>query len=85
MRVATTSAAYAHLGQVVYPIYELSTRDLPDLHDGSLEDWEAVLPSASLTHSDFVRDYGRPVDPSSLAFRVFLAWHDASHRAAARR
>jgi hypothetical protein len=72
----------AHLGEVVYPIYELSTADLPNLHDQSLEDWEAVLPSASLTHNDFVYNGGvaARIDPENLAWRVFLAWHHASQR-----
>ena len=39
---------------VIYPIWELPTRDLPDLHDGSLDDWESALPNASLNQSDFV-------------------------------
>lgn len=34
----------AHVGGTVYSIYELPTSSLPDLHDGTLEDWEEVLP-----------------------------------------
>jgi len=73
----------AHLGKIVYPIYEIPTSDLPDLHDGTLEDWEAVLPNASMDHNYFTRDnnYGPGgIDPGDLAFRVFLAWHSASQR-----
>ena len=93
MRTALTAVAFltavlagpasAHLGDIIYPIYELPTADLPDLHDGTLEDWEGVLPNASLNHNDFIRDNsGIPgtVDPDDLAFRVFLAWHSASQR-----
>jgi len=79
--------ASAHQGDIVYPIYELPTADLPDLHDGTLEDWEEVLPRASLDHNDFVSwgdggptTPGPPIDPDDLAFRVFLAWHSASQR-----
>jgi len=81
--VVLMGAARAHLGEIVYPIYELPTSDLPDLHDGTLEDWEEVLPNASLNHNDFIRDNSGitgTVDPEDLAFRVFLAWHSASQR-----
>jgi len=73
-------AASAHVGDIVYPIYELPTSDLPNLHDGTLEDWEEVLPGASLDHNDFVYDGGITggIDPANLAWRVFLAWHSAS-------
>ena len=40
--------SHAHVDDVVYPIYELPTADLPDLHDGRLEDWESTVPGASL-------------------------------------
>lgn len=76
-------AAGAHLGDIVYPIYELPTADLPDLHDGTLEDWDAVLPNASLTHNDFRFldiGLGGAIDPDDLAVRVFLAWHYESQR-----
>ena len=79
--------ASAHQGDIIYPIYELPTSDLPDLHDGTLEDWEGVLPNASLDHNDFISwgrggstTQGPPPDPDDLAFRVFLAWHSASQR-----
>ena len=81
--VAWVGAANAHLGDNVYPIYELPTSDLPDLHDGTLEDWEEVLPDASLDHNDFQRNNAGitgTVDPDDLAFRIFLAWHSASQR-----
>ena len=72
----------AHQGEVVFPIYELSTADLPDLHDRTLEDWEAVLPNASLTQNDFIwsLNIASSVSVEDLAFRVFLAWHGASQK-----
>lgn len=75
-------SARAHLGDIVYPIYEVPTADLPDLHDGTLEDWEDALPNASLTHNEFQFDSGTSgrIDPGNLAIRVFLAWHHASQR-----
>jgi hypothetical protein len=82
LAVSLATPAGAHQGPMVYPIYELPTADRPDLHDGTLEDWEAVLPGASLDHNDFVYDGNleSAVDAEDLAFRVFLAWHGASQR-----
>lgn len=65
----------------MFPVYELATSDLPDLRDGTLEDWEEVLPGAQLDHGAFqVWGTGGQVDPGNMAIRVFLAWHRASHR-----
>lgn len=76
-----TSAASAHIGGLVFPLYEIPTGDLPDLHDGTLEDWEDVLPGTSLDHNDFaplnVSD-GAGINPEDLAYRAFMAWHSAS-------
>ena len=87
LAVALAGTAGAHQGDIIYPIYELPTADLPDLHDGTLEDWEEVLPGASLDHLDFISwgdggptTLGPPINPDDLAFRVFLAWHSASQR-----
>ena len=45
-----------------------------------MEDWDEVLPYASLDHNDFVYsgNFVDEVDLEDLAFRVFLAWHHAS-------
>ena len=75
----------AHVGDRVFPIYELPSSDLPDLHDGTLDDWEDVL-TASLDHRDFAVRYdkgqadNRPVAEEEIAFQVFLAWHHTSQR-----
>lgn len=76
--------ASAHLGERVFPIYELPSSDLPDLHDGTLEDWDEVL-VPSLDVSDFRGLYidgedGGPVDRERIAFEVYLAWHYPSQR-----
>jgi len=47
------SAAQAHLGTRIYPVYELPTADLPDIYDVSLEDWEDALGFPTLTNADF--------------------------------
>jgi hypothetical protein len=61
-----------------FPVYELSTGELPDLRDASLADWEDVLGGVSWTHDDFaplaVSD-GAGIDPADLAYRSFMAWH----------
>ena len=66
---------WSHTGRTIFPVYELPSSDLPDLHDESLEDWEEVLPNASLTHDDLEMSNLESSDTGDLAFRVFLAWH----------
>ena len=75
-------SAGAHVGDRVFPVWELPTSDLPDLHDDTLEDWEEVLPDASLDNNDLnvTIDETQKMDPSDLAIRVFLAWHGGSQR-----
>lgn len=74
-------AASAHLGLRILPVYELSSSDLPNIEDGTLEDWEAALPLGSFTHVDVEPAVGvQPLDPDDMAFRVFVAWHNASQR-----
>jgi len=63
-----------------FPIYELPTSDLPDLTDGTLDDWAEVLPGTSLDQNAFaplaVGD-GAGINPEDLAYRVYFAWHSA--------
>ena len=82
LTVALAGAVDAHLGDTIFPIWEIPTSDLPDLHDGTLEDWEEALPMASLNHNDFVytANWESVVDAEDFAFRVFLAWHSASQQ-----
>lgn len=40
------------MGGSAFPIYELPTSDLPVLGDGTLADWEEVLPGPSATSVD---------------------------------
>lgn len=70
-----SSSVEGHVGATVYPIYELPSADLPTFHDGTLEDWDQVLPNASLTHAEFTLTDGDRVELDDFAFRVFLAWH----------
>jgi hypothetical protein len=81
--LGVASTASAHIGGLVFPIYEVPTSDLPDLNDGTLEDWEDVLPGTSLDHNDFaplnVSD-GAGINPEDLAYRAFMSWHSAGQR-----
>jgi hypothetical protein len=74
--------AESHTSDFVIPVFEIPSSSLPDLFDGTLEDWEAVLPNASMDQTFFSGiEIGQQVsDPGSIAFRVFLAWHFASQR-----
>ena len=68
----------AHVGDVIYPIFELAPSQLPNLHDGTLEDWDEALPNASLTQNDFLSIV--PPGREALSFRVFLGWSLAEQR-----
>lgn len=70
------STVWAHVGDTIYPIYELPPSQLPDLHDGTLEDWEEALPNASLTQNDVWSFTGE----SDVPFRMYLAWSHAEQR-----
>ena len=80
--VVLSGPSSAHQGDRVFPIYELPTSDLPDLHGGTLVDWEDVLPDASLDYNDLnaIGDVTQVPEPTDLAVRVFLAWHNGSQR-----
>ena len=71
--------AHAHIGDEVYPFFELLDEDLDriDLTDGSVEDWYEVIGEPSLTASDFVWE-DQSYDPSDVDFRIWLGWHQGS-------
>ena len=73
-----TDRAPAHMGERIYPIYELTDEDvvLIDLHDGSIDDWLDTIGEANVTALDFTGDY----DPADFEFRVWLAWHRSTNR-----
>ena len=72
-------AAHAHIGDQIYPIFELLDEDLDriDLTDGSVEDWHEVGGEPSLTASDFFWLFGA-YDLSDVDFNIWLAWHQGS-------
>lgn len=75
--------SWSHQADLVYPIFEVPSADIPNLHDGTLDDWEAVLPNASLTHNDLLQYgnlEGESIDPENLAFRAFLAWNFSTQK-----
>lgn len=69
---------HAHVGPLVFPVYEFPPGWLPDLQDGSVDDWEDVIPKASITFSDLVPVdaalYQATLDQSDLTVRCFLGW-----------
>jgi len=75
------SGASAHIGDRIYPIFELSEADLADidLRDADITDWEDVLGDASLVTTDFFQDptvgYGAQYDPADLDYRIWLGWN----------
>ena len=77
--------APAHVGDRVYPIFELTDEDvtLIDIKDGSVDDWLEVVGEPSLTLLDFVGEKiggSHVLHPSDLDFRIWLAWHNATDR-----
>ena len=73
------SVTHAHIGDEIYPFYELLDEDLDriNLTDGSVEDWYDVLGEPSLTAVDFHYPYSQ-YDPESLDNRFWLGWHRRS-------
>lgn len=64
----------------VYQIPELTDkmRQKIDLTDGSIEEWVEILGEPSLTPLDFqFAEWASEYDPSSLDFRIWVAWHDS--------
>ncbi|MCY3737478.1 MAG: hypothetical protein OXG13_13805 [Gemmatimonadaceae bacterium] len=77
--LALLSSAYAHMGDEIYPIYQLLDEDLDqiDLTDGSVDDWLDVLGEPSLTAADFYYPYSS-YDPTNCDNRFWLGWHRRS-------
>lgn len=76
--LALNANAGAHVGSIIYPIYELPGHSVPDVQDGSTSDWDDYLvPDASLDLLDFrALEVGEAatMNPDDLTTRVFLAW-----------
>lgn len=74
-----TGVTEAHVGDRIYPIWQLSDEDVAtiDLMDGSVEEWLDLVGEPTLTTVDFGNDR---YDPSDLEFRIWLAWHEPTNR-----
>ncbi|NKB67603.1 MAG: hypothetical protein GKR89_11110 [Candidatus Latescibacteria bacterium] len=75
--------AHAHIGDRLYPIFELTDADLAaiDLHDGSAEDWLEIVGEPTMTAIEFSAQTAlEPYDPADMDFRIWLAWHDGTDR-----
>jgi len=78
--------AYAHVGDRIYSIPEISDADLDrfDLHDTSLDDWRSILVEPSLWATDFVADLtvgeGAPYDPADMDYQFWLGWNGSTDR-----
>lgn len=75
--------AYAHTGDRIFPIMELSDADVAeiDIDDGSVDDWVAIMGEPTLTALDFnANRQFAPYDPSDLDFRIWMGWNDATNR-----
>ena len=76
------SVSEAQRAERVFPIFELTDEDvaLMDVTDGSIEDWLEVVGEPSLTALNFEAESRLdPYDPLDLDFRIWLAWHGATH------
>ena len=74
---------WAHFGDRVFPIYQLTDEDLAriDLRDGSVEEWFDIVGEATMVAFDFnFADQNSLYDPMDMDFRIWLGWHDATNR-----
>ena len=73
----TTSAA-AHMGNRLYPIPEITDEMLERIRfdDESVEEWYELVGEPTMSLIDFQYNNTDLPDPSSLDFRIWIAWHD---------
>ena len=75
--------AEAQESERLYPFVELTDADLAQINvtDGSIDEWKDLLGEPTLTPLDFqTRPDKAPYDPADMDYRVWLAWHGATHR-----
>ena len=79
-------AAWAHIGDRIYPIYEIADEDLGRLnfHDNTLSDWSRVVGPPTLSTTDFTTDptvgEGALSGPADLSYNIWLGWNDRTNR-----
>ena len=80
--LGTSVITSADLPDRVYRFVELTDEEVAriDLKDTSVDDWLEVVGEPSLWPLDFAVAPGSVHDPSSLDFRMWLAWHDETDR-----
>ncbi len=81
--VGLLGGAEAQESERLYPFVELTDADLDqiDVTDGSIDEWIDLLGEPTLTALDFqTRPDRAPYDPADMDYRVWLAWHGATHR-----
>ena len=88
--LATLAPVSAHIGERIFPFYEIVDENLIDVTDGRIDEWEDLFEEPSLTAlvslfipnpaaSDLESDAPAvQYDPSNLDFRIWLGWNDAS-------
>ena len=77
------TSADAHEGDQIIPIYAFPSEVLPDLHDGTLADWQAMFPEPTLTEADFQSlsfGDGAAIGAPDLAVNVYLGWSPSQNR-----
>ena len=75
--------AEAQESERLYPFVELTDANLAqiDVTDGSIDEWVDLLGEPTLTALDFQTHPDKaPYDPADMDYRVWLAWHGATHR-----
>ena len=76
--------ANAHIGDRIFPLFELADDDVADLDftDDSVADWEDVAGDATYLPADFFADPtvgdGAQYDPADLDYRIWSAWNSTT-------
>ncbi len=81
--VGLLRGAEAQESERLYPFVELTDADLAqiDVTDGSVDEWVDLLGEPTLIPLDFqIHPDGASYDPVDMDYRVWLAWHGATHR-----
>ena len=76
--LATLQPAQSHVGDRVYPIYQLTDEMVEriDIGDGSVDEWMELDPSLTLVDFGLIPDASDITerDPADLDFRIWLGW-----------
>lgn len=69
----------AHIGGLVFPIYEIPADHVPNLHEGSLQEWASFAPNSSFNIDDLASPiwgiFGdRGINVTDFNVEVYLGW-----------